>query len=165
MGKVFSREKFIEVMGEDVYCDNLEWVDECDGMPAENKRCGIYGIEDEWCIDVPDTKKEEKKMYTMKDFWEKPIAVRVGQKHVKEFLQMCKAEGLRWNGGQKATEFIPSMYGENLAITLHHIYGNGKMMYGKTRTYIEQGMTIVNFEDFDKQPAPARYIKRDKKEE
>ena len=35
-------------------------------------------------------------MYTMKDFREKIIAVRVGTKHIKEFLQMCEAEGMRW---------------------------------------------------------------------
>jgi len=34
------------------------------------------------------TEREDKPMYTMKDFREKKIAVRVGQKHVKEFLRM-----------------------------------------------------------------------------
>lgn len=96
-------------------------------------------------------------MYTMKDFKEKKIAVRVGQKHVKEFLRMCEAEGLWWRSGVKPTEFVPSKYGEELSITFHCNYGFGNLMYGKASTYTEQGITIVDFADFSKQPAPTHY--------
>lgn len=95
-------------------------------------------------------------MYTMKDFKEKKIAVRVGQKHVKEFLQMCEAEGLRWERKVKATEFAPPNYGEMLAITLNGKYALGNLRYGTTNGCEEQGLSIVDFEDFV-HPSPTHY--------
>ena len=95
-------------------------------------------------------------MYTMKDFKEKKIAVRVGQKHVKEFLQMCEAEGLRWADGKKAMDSVLPKCTEKLAITLNSKYGIGKLLYGTTNVCEEQGLSIVDFKDFVL-PSPARY--------
>lgn len=81
-------------------------------------------------------------MYTMNDFKEKKIAVRVGQKHVKEFLRMCEAEGLRWADGKKAMDSVPQKCNEKLAITLHCNYGIGNLMYGNASTCAEHGITI-----------------------
>lgn len=99
-------------------------------------------------------------MYTMKDFREKKIAVRVGTKHVKEFLQMCEAEGMRWADGERATEFIPdeSAYGCETVITMNATSAVGRLTYGSAPVHAKyEGMTIVDFEDFAKQPTPARY--------
>lgn len=58
--KVFSKEKFIEVMGENIYKATViagqSWVDDCDNKEVvDNKiRCDEllnYEIKDEWCIE------------------------------------------------------------------------------------------------------------------
>lgn len=153
--KVFSREKFIKTQGESEYKRNKVWVDKCDGKTKED--CFPYGIDDIWCIEVPDQKKEEKKVYTMKDFREKKIAVRVGTKNIKEFLQMCEAEGLRWKSGEKATEFAPELVNDHTAITENSKYGKGTLMYTCDRYFQQEDIAVINFEDFAKQTAPARY--------
>lgn len=96
-------------------------------------------------------------MYTMKDFREKKIAVRVGQKHVKEFLQMCEEEGLRWVHGEKATEFFPyKKYGDDLAISANAQFA-GFLMFGCVQGFREYYKnTIVDFEDFI-HPSPTHY--------
>lgn len=170
--KVFSKEKFIKRMGR--VCSR--WVDECDGMPVDKHggckgRNGVtYDISDTWVIDVPDAvnckcvvktregQKGEKKMYTMKDFKEKRIAVRVGKEHMAEFLRMCEEEGLRWRHGEKPTAFNPAVErayiwnGSDHCVTLHCKYGAGHMMWGSRKGYEEDGLTIVDFEEFATQP-------------
>lgn len=43
-------------------------------------------------------------MYTMQDFIEKRIAVKITSKDdMYDFLQMCENKGLKWNDGKKAT--------------------------------------------------------------
>lgn len=43
-------------------------------------------------------------MYTMQDFIEKRIAVKITSKDdMHDFLQMCENKGLKWNDGKKAT--------------------------------------------------------------
>lgn len=154
MGKVFSREKFIQSAGEKGYRICRMWVDECDGKPVKNGRCGPYGISDSWCIDVPDEKEETKKVYTMKDFREKKIAVRVGQKHVKEFLQMCEEAGLKWEGGFKATAIVPDHYND---VTIAS-YGYPCIQYATSDFFrYEKGYTIVDFEDIERPASRHRY--------
>lgn len=96
-------------------------------------------------------------MYTMKDFREKRIAVRFGQKHVKEFLRMCEEEGVQWSDSCKATEFVPVEHGSSLIIALQQIRGEDVLRYGGYEAYAGN-MTIVDFEDFEHQPAPAYKI-------
>lgn len=79
--KVFSKEKYLAQPFSEYFKEvslRSGWVDECDGKPVIDGRCGCFLICDNWCIDVPDKKKEKKKMYTMQDFIEKKIAVRTG---------------------------------------------------------------------------------------
>lgn len=51
----------------------------------------------------------EKKRYTMEDFREGGLAVAVQNKSERDkFLRMCERDGIVWNNGEKATEFIPN---------------------------------------------------------
>lgn len=118
--KVFSKEKYIKNMGKDAYNGvSKKWVDQCDGKTVEE--CGRmgFGIADSWVINVPETKKEGKKvhMYTMKDFTDAKIAIRIPDKETaKKVMQACHDLGLKWRGGKDAIDFMPD-YGENMCIT------------------------------------------------
>lgn len=167
--KVFSKEKYLKRYRELGLStrDDVHWPDACDGMPVYHNRCLGYRIEDSWCIDVPEPKvsdildivKEEKKMYTMKDFIEKPIAVRVGQDHKEEFLKMCEAEGLKWMSGQKAAEYTPpKAYGDDMCIACD-VEGYGKGLgFAEVRSYQRHGVTVVDFKDFIGKPEPRYQI-------
>lgn len=154
--KVFSKEKYLKRCRE-LHLSHSEdgtWPDECDGMPVKGDRCtgrnGVtYKMCDTWCINVPEVVKEEKKMYTMKDFINKPIAVRVGQDHKIEFLKMCEAEGLKWMAGQKAAEYTPgSWIGEDLCVAYNVPGQRTGLGWGNTPEYRAIGYTIVDFKDF-----------------
>ena len=114
--KVFSKEKYLahtslECLKEAALRSG--WVDECDGKPVIDGLCGRFMIRDNWCIDVPDKKKGEKKMYTMQDFIEKKIAVRAGTgEKQRKFLKLCEKAGLMWNDNTKATAVRPDFYEE-----------------------------------------------------
>lgn len=168
--KVFSKEKYLKRCRElGIEPSKLTWPDRCDGMPVMGERCiscdGVsYGMCDTWCIDVPDPKvsdildivKEEKKMYTMKDFINKPIAVRVGQDHKIEFLKMCEAEGLKWMSGQKAADHTPpEAYGDDMCIACDVEHYRKGLGFAETRAYQRHGMTIVDFKDI--KPNEPRY--------
>lgn len=166
--KVFSKEKYLKwhlkMYG---HTNCAHWPDECDGMPVKDERCkgrnGItYGTPDVWCINVPETVncrcaivKEENTMYTMKDFINEPIAVRVGQDHALEFLKMCEAEGLKWRHGEKPTRYVPDVFGDKMCITRHCKFGHGDLMVGDVKCYEEQHLTIVDFKDI--KPNEPRY--------
>ncbi len=44
------------------------------------------------------------KMYTMDDFINDKLSVRVNENNMMEFLKMCEAKGLHWLSGSKATQ-------------------------------------------------------------
>lgn len=171
--KVFSKKKYLKrcrELGISTH-DDVHWPDDCDGMPVTGNRCtgsnGVtYVMEDNWCIDVPnptvsdiiDIVKEEKKMYTMKDFIEKPIAVRVGQDHKEEFLKMCEAEGLRWMSGVKATEFTPKWLGEDLCIAYNIPHFPKGLGWESGHQYSLHNITVVDFKDFTAKPEPRYQI-------
>lgn len=74
------------------------------------------------------------------------IAVRVGQKHLIQFLEMCEKEGLVWHGGQKPLDFIPgSKFGNGLTIGILDVHG-GKMAYGSANAFARDGVRVINFE-------------------
>jgi hypothetical protein len=172
--KVFSKDMFIGREGHDIYKFSKDWVDKCDRKPVINSHCGDYVISDSWCIDVPDAvnckcvvktrewQKGEKKMYTMKDFKEKRIAVRVGKEHMTEFLRMCEAEGMRWGDNDNPTAFnpiaaFPGRVNDDTCVTVHCKYGNGYMTWGSKQEYEKQGLTIVDFKEFATQTTKPRY--------
>ncbi len=164
--KVFSKEKYLKRCRELGLStrDDVHWPDACDGMPVYHNSCLGYRIEDSWCVDVPDPKvsdildivKEEKKMYTMKDFIEKPIAVRVGQDHKEEFLKMCEAEGLKWMSGCKATLFTPDhACGEDLCIAYSIPNFPAGLGWERGYQYSLHNITVVDFKDI--KPNEPRY--------
>lgn len=84
--------------------------------------------------------------YTMKDFINKNIVVRVGQKHVKEFLEMCDKHGLMWLNGNKALDDIPKEYGESLSISLGFNRPNC-LEFCWDGWYADEGWKVVDFKD------------------
>ena len=147
--KVFSKEKYLaqpsfEYLKEAALRSG--WVDECDGKPVIDGRCGRFMIGDNWCIDVPDKKKGEKKMYTMQDFIEKKIAVRTGTgEKQRKFLELCEKAGLQWVK-EKASGFRPDLYGEKCCIT-YGFHDDKKLEYCETDFYKGAGWQIVEYKD------------------
>lgn len=97
----------------------------------------------------PEDIAEMTPKYTMKDFIKKPIAVRVGQEHAEEFLQMCEAEGLRWMSGLKATEHTPSGYGDSLSICYNFPKCPKGLGQSPDRFYMENGWMVIDFTDIE----------------
>lgn len=75
------------------------------------------------------------------------IAVRVGQKHLIQFLEMCEKEGFMWLNGQKAMDFIPDdEYGDDLTIRILDVPG-GMMAYSKSEDFATDGTPVIDFEN------------------
>lgn len=158
-GKVFSRERFIDVEGRGGnlgYEECRGWVDECDGKPVivDNEgylQCEGYAVVDEWCIEAPGEKKgEEKEVYTIKDFASGKIAVFVAKKDFKTFLQLCEDEGMKWATGSSPTRWIPQGVDDGCWFTFSTIKGfaTPRLFYSVDgRTCKELGMTLVPFPD------------------
>lgn len=53
--RVFSKEKFIEDNGYDVYLKCKGWVDECDGKRVVGKYVGDYLTDPNWEIDTSES--------------------------------------------------------------------------------------------------------------
>ena len=88
--------------------------------------------------------------YTMKDFVERCIAVRVRNKQEKEaFLKMCEAHGLKWRTGLMPTMgLFHNPFGDALCISCDFGPGDeNKISYADVKLYREHGWTVVNFSD------------------
>ena len=157
--KVFSKKKYLaQPISEYSKKTALRsgWVDECDGKPVIDGRCGCFVISDNWCIDVPGKKKGEKKMYTMKDFIEEKIAVRTGTgEKQRKFLELCEKAGLMWMNA-KATEVHPNFYGEECCIT-YGFHDNKKLEFCEAEFYKDVGWQIVEYRDIAEAANSERY--------
>ena len=101
--------------------------------------------------------KEEKKMYTMKDFIEKKIAVQTGTgEKQRKFLELCEKAGFMWNNTTRATGFRPGFYGEKCCITYGFHYDK-KLEYCKTDFYKGAGWQIVEYKDIAETANSERY--------
>lgn len=69
------------------------------------------------------------KKYTMKDFVEKNIAVKVNKGNIKEFLQMCDAHGLKWQSGHMANKFEPNFYFRDELYILYNHKNSGALNF------------------------------------
>lgn len=60
MKKVFSKEKYIKIYGEEEYkkhvriCEKNNWIDQCDKLTKEECDKLGFGISDNWCVEVED---------------------------------------------------------------------------------------------------------------
>lgn len=82
------------------------------------------------------------------------VAVRVGQKHLRQFLKMCEKEGLMWLNGQKAMDFIPDdEYGDDLTIRILDVPG-GMMVYSKSEDFATDGTPVIDFEEIEVRAMP-----------
>lgn len=82
--------------------------------------------------------------YTMKDFIEKKIAVRVGEKHAKEFLRMCEKHDLKWLICDSATGFVPEKYEDELTIAFNCSRDN-YLGYCYEGYYFGRGWKVIDF--------------------
>lgn len=57
MKKVFSKERYIEIEGEEAYAISKNWVDKCDGLTEEEMNQIYYATDDDWMIEVKDEPK------------------------------------------------------------------------------------------------------------
>lgn len=82
------------------------------------------------------------------------VAVRVGQKHLRQFLKMCEKEGLMWLNGYKAMDFIPDdEYGDDLTIRILDVPG-GMMVYSKSEDFATDGTPVIDFEEIEVRAMP-----------
>lgn len=82
------------------------------------------------------------------------IAVRVGQKHLRQFLKMCEKKGLLWLNWQKAMDFIPeNKFGDDLAIGIVYVPG-GMMAYGRAEDFASEGVQVIDFEETEVKTLP-----------
>ena len=157
--KIFSKEKYFEVEGRESYDWLVEagipekkcWQTKCDGKAKEECEKEGWRIRDEWCVE-----KGEEKMYTMKDFIEKKIAVRTGTgEKQRKFLEMCEKAGLMWKN-KRATGVRPDFYGEKCCIT--YGFGHDKTLeFCKAKFYEDAGWQIVEYKDIAETANSERY--------
>lgn len=103
----------------------------------------------------PEDIVEMTPKYTMKDFIEKRIAVRVGREHVKEFLKMCEAAGLKWMSGERAADYTPpDEYGADTAICYNFYSHRGELGYAYTAYYTDNGCETIDFTDIESEKKP-----------
>lgn len=82
------------------------------------------------------------------------IAVRVGQKHLREFLKMCEKAGLRWLNFQKPMDFIPdNIFGDDLTIGIVSVHG-GMMAFGSAEDFAKKGVHVIDFEEAEVRAMP-----------
>lgn len=82
--------------------------------------------------------------YTMDDFINNKLAVRVNKDNILDFLKMCEEKGLVWCCGDKATNFVPSKaecigFGFDSENTLTYSSRSGEYLYASA------GYTFVDF--------------------
>lgn len=82
--------------------------------------------------------------YTMDDFINNKLAVRVNKDNILDFLKMCEEKGLVWDSGNKATDFVPSEaecigFGYDSINTLTYASCAGEYLYTSA------GYTFVDF--------------------
>lgn len=82
--------------------------------------------------------------YTMDDFINNKLAVRVNENNMMTFLKMCEEKGLVWNSGIKATSIVPSQakciaFGLNSSNTLTY------SIHDRSDVYASDGYTFVDF--------------------
>lgn len=168
--KVFSKEKYIKWADGKGYNRKKfggwdGWVDKCDGKPVHDGLCGSYGVVDEWCIDVPDAvnckcvvktregQKGEKKMYTMKDFTDKKIAIRIPDRETADkVMQACHDAGVKWRYCTDPLDYDP-VVGKERCVEFDY-FGDKTMTQGKCSNTAKHGYKIVNFDEVQLATAP-----------
>lgn len=89
--------------------------------------------------------------YTMDDFINKNILVRVGKVHMQDFLKMCEKRGLRWFSGEKATEWEPNnIYGAETTIGCG-VLGGKRLSFGQGNIGYVQWQ-VIDFKDIADKP-------------
>ena len=89
-------------------------------------------------------------MYTMQDFIEKKIVVKITSRYdMHDFLQMCENKGLKWNDGKKATAMFNKGMPKLVFIGCGFFLNPYALTYSKTgEAYKERGTKIVPFSAF-----------------
>lgn len=89
-------------------------------------------------------------MYTMQDFIEKKIVVKITSRDdMHDFLQMCENKGLKWNGGKKATAKFNKGMPKRVFIGCGFYTAPIALTYSETgEAYKERGAKFVPFSAF-----------------
>lgn len=93
------------------------------------------------------------KKYTMDDFINRKLAVRVNKDNIMDFLKMCEEKGLAWASGEKATEYCnPAM--KRIAVGPTYTNKLSFSLWENSPAYFSDGYTFVDFSQIIK---PTRY--------
>lgn len=89
-------------------------------------------------------------MYTMQDFIEKKIVVKITSRDdMHDFLQMCENKGLKWNDGKKATAMFNKGMPKRVFIGCGFYIDPIALTYSETgEAYKERGTKFVPFSAF-----------------
>ena len=92
------------------------------------------------------------KQYTMEEFIEGKVAVKVNKNNCEDFLEMCAKRRLRWASGEKANEFIHNfdITEPEIAIKCKERCGGNELclVYGRASVIKKFGTPVVAYEDF-----------------
>lgn len=86
------------------------------------------------------------KKYTMQDFINEKIAVRIGNKYGAEFMKMCEDANLRWITCGNASNFVPSIYGDKQCVAFN-CCGDNRLGHETEKWYTKEGWKVIDFHD------------------
>lgn len=90
--------------------------------------------------------------YTMKDFIEKPIAVRLKKENVEAFLKACDNKGLLFRYGGRAfyvSSYVKDAIEGSLDVALFFDKKRGVIDWNVASYFVKKGLLITDFEDID----------------
>lgn len=90
--------------------------------------------------------------YTMKDFIEKPIAVRLKKENAESFLVACSKNGISWRYGGSAIcgiHIIADAVTRLIEPAVFFIRSENAINWDDVRYCVKKGLLIADFEDID----------------
>lgn len=90
--------------------------------------------------------------YTMKDFVEKPIAVRLKKENAESFLVACGKKGISWHYGGSVIcgiHIIADAVTRLIEPAVFFIRSENAVNWDDVRYCVKKGLLIVDFEDID----------------
>ena len=73
------------------------------------------------------------------------LAVYVGYHRLKEFLELCELNDVRWANGEIATDYMPPQY--SYANEISFEYSGSGILYGSRDYYASEGYDIIDMSE------------------
>lgn len=113
--KVFSKDKFIESEGIEEYEGGKEWVDQCEGLTAEQMLNLGYIVEADWMIEKEEPKAKNNKA-------ELDFKINIDDEGLEDTVDILK----------EATDLLPNITirnNENVYVTINNFNTTAKEFY------------------------------------